>query len=73
MNKAGEIPNDLKDFMIKEEVVIPDYTDVVGQDDLNRFEHVFKKSKNKKTSNTSSREFTQNPHNTQNPINFPID
>jgi hypothetical protein len=54
MNKAGEIPNDLKDFMIKEEVVIPDYTDVVGQDDLNRFEHVFKKSKNKKNKNKPS-------------------
>ena len=54
MNKAGEIPSDLKDFMIKEEVVIPDYTDVVGQDDLNRFEHVFKKSKNKKNKNKPS-------------------
>jgi hypothetical protein len=54
MNKAGEIPSDLKDFMIKEEVIIPDYTDVVGQDDLNRFEHVFKKSKNKKNKNKPS-------------------
>lgn len=48
LNKAGEEPVDLKDFMIEVEVEIPDYTDVVGQDDLNRFEHVFKRNKNKK-------------------------
>jgi cell fate regulator YaaT (PSP1 superfamily) len=48
LNKAGEIPVDLKDFMIEVEVEIPDYTDVVGQDDLNRFEHVFKRNKKKK-------------------------
>jgi cell fate regulator YaaT (PSP1 superfamily) len=48
LNKAGETPVDLKDFMIEVEVEIPDYTDVVGQDDLNRFEHVFKRNKKKK-------------------------
>ncbi|MFT5821553.1 MAG: cell fate regulator YaaT (PSP1 superfamily) [Crocinitomix sp.] len=48
LNKAGEIPVDLKDFMIEVEVEVPDYTDVVGQDDLNRFEHVFKRNKKKK-------------------------
>ena len=48
LNKAGEEPVDLKDFMIEVEVEVPDYTDVVGQDDLKRFEHVFKRSKKKK-------------------------
>lgn len=48
MNKAGETPTDLKDFMIEVEVVVPDYTDVVGQDDLNRFDSVFKRGGKKK-------------------------
>lgn len=48
MNKAGEMPTDLKDFMIQVEVEVPDYTDVVGQDDLNRFDSVFKKGNKKK-------------------------
>lgn len=48
MNKEGEIPADLKDFMVEVEVEIPDYTDVVGQDSLNRFEHVFKRNKKKR-------------------------
>lgn len=48
MNKAGEMPTDLKDFMIEVEPVVPDYTDVVGQDDLNRFDSVFKRGGKKK-------------------------
>lgn len=45
MNRDGKKPADLNDFI--EEVVIkePDYTNVVGQDSLNRFEHIFKKKK----------------------------
>ena len=49
MNKAKENPIDLKDF--KEEIVVPkvdDYTNVVGQDDLSRFDDVFKKKRKKK-------------------------
>jgi hypothetical protein len=49
LNKAKENPLDLKDF--KEEVVIPkteDYTNVVGQDDLSRFDDSFKKKRKKK-------------------------
>lgn len=44
-NKDGKKPTDLKDFA--EEVVIeePDYSNVVGQDSVNRFEHIFKKKK----------------------------
>ncbi len=45
MNRNGEKPADLNDYMdvtVEEE---PDYTNVVGQDSLNRFEHIFKKKK----------------------------
>jgi len=50
MNKAGEKPADLKDFET-EKVISPkeeDYSNVVGQDSLNRFDDNFKKKKNKK-------------------------
>jgi cell fate regulator YaaT (PSP1 superfamily) len=48
LNKEKKKPNDLKDF--EEEIVVntPDYTNVVGQDDLSRFDDVFKKKRNKK-------------------------
>jgi cell fate regulator YaaT (PSP1 superfamily) len=48
MNKAGNLPTDLRDFIEEEVVVEPDYTNVVGQDSLNRFEHLFKKKKKRK-------------------------
>jgi len=51
MNKEGKKPHDLKDFMEVVEVAEPDYTNVVGQDSLNRFEHVFKRKKKKKSNN----------------------
>ena len=60
MNKAGETPTDLKDFMIQVEVEVPDYTDVVGQDSLNRFDSVFKRSKKKKRKKKPTGERTQN-------------
>ncbi len=50
MNKAGEKPTDLKDFEA-EKIISPkeeDYSNVVGQDSLNRFDDNFKKKKNKK-------------------------
>jgi len=50
LNKAGEKPVDLTDYVEVEEKEITDYTNVVGQDSLNRFEHVFK-SKKKKSNN----------------------
>lgn len=56
MNKKEEKPSDLKDF---EEIIdLPDsdYTNVVGQDDLSRFDDVFKKKKKKK--NKSKRKST---------------
>jgi len=54
MNKDGKKPHDLKDFMEAVEEKVPDYTNVVGQDSLNRFEHVFKRKK-KKTSNSKNK------------------
>ena len=56
LNKKEEKPSDLKDF---EEIIdLPDsdYTNVVGQDDLSRFDDVFKKKKKKK--NKSKRKST---------------
>ncbi|MBL1278995.1 MAG: hypothetical protein COA33_001895 [Fluviicola sp.] len=47
-NKDGKKPFDLADFIETVEVEKPDYTNVVGQDDLNRFEHIFKKKKKKR-------------------------
>ena len=47
MNKAGKKPADLLEvqtFVEKE----PDYGNVVGQDSVNRFEHIFKKKQNKR-------------------------
>lgn len=48
MNKDGKFPAELRDFIEEEVVVEPDYTNVVGQDSLNRFEHLFKKKKKRK-------------------------
>lgn len=48
-NKAGERPNDLKEFQVMEEVVVKEtvYTNVVGQDSVNRFEGSYKQKRGK--------------------------
>lgn len=63
LNKKGKKPEDLNDYI--EEVLIeePDYTNVVGQDSLNRFEHVFKKKKKKKRKGNPNQK--QNPNSNQ--------
>lgn len=48
LNKNGSKPYDLKDYVTEVVVEEPDYTNVVGQDSLNRFEHIFKKPKKKR-------------------------
>ena len=49
LNKEKKKPVDLKDFVeVIEQPVVDDYTNVVGQEDLNRFDSVFKKKKKKK-------------------------
>ncbi len=54
LNKKGEEPLDLKDFVVLEAVKEPDYTNVVGQDSLSRFEHVFKRKKKKRSNKKRS-------------------
>ena len=46
-NKKGNKPSELKDYQIKEAVVVEDagYSNVVGQDSVSRFENSFKKKK----------------------------
>ncbi len=48
MNAKGTKPADLAEFIEKEIEKIPDYTNLVGQESLNRFEHIFKGKKKKK-------------------------
>ncbi len=47
MNKDGKKPTQLKEF-VEVVKVAPEYSNVVGQDSLNRFEHTFKNKKKKK-------------------------
>ena len=54
MNKEKKKPTDLKDFIeVVEQPVSVDYTNVVGQEDLSRFDSVFKKKKKKKRNPTT--------------------
>lgn len=63
LNKSGKIPEDLKDFESAPVIEAkPDYSNVVGQDELTRFDNVFAKKKKKRKGgnnpnnrNTSSR------------------
>lgn len=69
-NRDGKKPFDLSDFIEKVEVAKPDYTNVVGQDELGRFEHLFKKkkkrpNKNKPGGNPNQRNKTQPKAKTQ--------
>ncbi|UKN00500.1 hypothetical protein K6119_12235 [Paracrocinitomix mangrovi] len=67
LNKEGKKPADLKDFMVDIVEEEPDYTNVVGQDSLNRFEHVFnrKKKKKKKKNPNQGNSNVQNNNNKQ--------
>jgi len=61
LNKKGEIPHKLADFVdFVEEEAKPDYTNVVGQDELTRFDKVFKKKKKKSTNNRNSNKNNRN-------------
>jgi len=66
MNKNNQKPLDLKDF--QEEVVVAkpvDYTNVVGQDDLSRFDDVFKRKKKKRKKRPSDQARDPRPQNAQ--------
>ncbi len=67
MNKAGEKPVDLKDFEEEKPVVVQDYTNVVGQDSLDRFDDTFKKKKKKKKKPSSGLQNAQSNQAIQQP------
>jgi cell fate regulator YaaT (PSP1 superfamily) len=48
LNAEGKKPKELNEYVHEIEVKEPDYSNVVGQDSLNRFEHAFKAKKKKK-------------------------
>ncbi len=49
LNNEGVKPEDFSEFIfVKKEVQEPEYSNVVGQDDLTRFDKVFKRKKKKK-------------------------
>jgi hypothetical protein len=50
LNGEGKKPKELNEYVHEIEVKEPDYSNVVGQDSLNRFEHAFKSKKKKKKS-----------------------
>jgi cell fate regulator YaaT (PSP1 superfamily) len=52
MNAGGKKPLDLAEFVEKVIEKVPDYTNLVGQESLNRFEHIFKGNKKKKKKST---------------------
>lgn len=49
MNKEKKFPDDLKDFSEELEESTPEYSTVVGQDDLDRFDSNFKKKKKRRS------------------------
>ena len=63
MNKEDKKPTDLKDYVdIVEVEVEPEYENSMGQDSLNRFEHIFKKKrKGGNKSNNRNRNKKNNP------------
>lgn len=62
MNTDGKKPKELNEY-VQEIKVEPDYSNVVGQDSLNRFEHAFKaKKKKKKPANRLGEKPGENPN-----------
>lgn len=55
MNKEDKKPADLKEFMEKIAIKEPDYSNVVGQDSLNRFDSLNKKPKKRKKKPSGNR------------------
>ncbi len=64
MNAEGKKPKELNE-LVQVEKKEPDYTNVVGQDSLNRFEHTFKNKKNKKKPGKKNRNQQQNSMNSE--------
>ena len=55
MNKSGKFPADLKEFKVEVAIKEPDYSNVDGQENLDRFDHKFKKKKKKKGGNPNQK------------------
>ena len=67
LNKKGEIPHKLTDFVdFVEKEAKPDYTNVVGQDELTRFDKVFKKNKKKQKSSNNRNANSSNRNKSRN-------
>ena len=75
MNAEGKKPAELGVF-VPETIKEPDYSNVVGQDSLNRFEHTFKSNKKKKKPAQRVAQGNQNHAANQNPnpkpVNVPV-
>ncbi len=74
LNRNGKFPADLNDFIETEiEIAEPDYSNVVGQDSLSRFEHSFKKKKKKKSRNKPKGESGNNVNTQKTEQNNPVE
>jgi cell fate regulator YaaT (PSP1 superfamily) len=71
MNSEGKKPKELNEYVM-EVVKEPDYTNVVGQDSLNRFEHAFKTKKKKKKPGNKPADNQQRPQRDQAPRPAPV-
>ncbi len=71
LNKKGTIPKNLKNFVVVEVVEVePAYENVVGQDDLTRFDNKFKKNKrNNRNKNNRNRKPRTNNKTGRNKVN----
>ncbi len=70
LNKSGKKPQNLDKFIhFEPEIMEPQYENVVGQDELTRFDGKFNKSKGKKRGNKNKRRKSNSPNsNKKNPI-----
>ena len=59
LNKEGKKPEDLNKFVSQEQPDEPHYENVVGQDDLTRFDTKFKKQRQKKKQEARSNDKSQ--------------
>jgi len=69
MNKEGKKPADLREYMEEIEIAEPDYTNVVGQDSLNRFDKAFKKKKKRPNKRKGGAQGNKKQGNNQNKDN----
>lgn len=64
MNKEGKFPADLKEYKAEVVAKVPDYANVDGQENLDRFDHKFKKKKKKRKPNPNQKQ-GKNPNQKQ--------